>query len=43
MELVVLQKKLRGISSEFNIRLEQESRSNNEVTDDLTSKVIEAR
>jgi uncharacterized coiled-coil DUF342 family protein len=34
-----VQEKLQGISSEFEARLEQ-SRSNNEVTGELTSKVL---
>jgi hypothetical protein len=42
-ELAGVQKKFQGMSSEFDARLEQQSRSNNEVTDELTSKIIEVR
>jgi hypothetical protein len=34
---------LQGISSEFNARLEQQSRSNNEVNDALAGKIIDVR
>jgi uncharacterized coiled-coil protein SlyX len=43
MKLRVVQKKLQGISSEFSARLEQQSRSNNEVTEELSNKIIEVR
>jgi hypothetical protein len=39
-ELTAAQKKLQGISSEFEARLEQESRSNSEVTGELTTKFL---
>jgi hypothetical protein len=42
-ELVGVQKKFQGMSSEFDARLEQQSRSNNEVTDELTNNIIEVR
>jgi hypothetical protein len=42
-ELVGVQKKFQGMTSEFDARLEQQSRSNSEVADELTSKIIEVR
>jgi hypothetical protein len=42
-ELAVVQEKFQGISSEFDARMGQQSRSHQEVTDELTSKIIEVR
>ncbi|PNF35692.1 hypothetical protein B7P43_G17395 [Cryptotermes secundus] len=42
-ELQVVQEKLQGISSEFETRLEQQSRSNQELTGELSGKVLEVR
>lgn len=42
-ELQMVQEKLHGISSECEVRLEQQSRSNQELTGELPSKVLEVR
>jgi hypothetical protein len=42
-ELTTVQGKLQGLSSEFDTRLEQQSRSNHEVNGELTSKILEVR
>jgi uncharacterized coiled-coil protein SlyX len=38
-----VEKTLQGISSEFDTRLQQQSHSHNEVTDELSIKIIEVR
>jgi uncharacterized coiled-coil DUF342 family protein len=40
-ELIAVLEKLQGISSKFDTRLGQQSRSNHEVTAELTGKILE--
>jgi hypothetical protein len=42
-ELTAVQGKLQGLSSEFDTRLEQQSRSNHEANGELTSKILEVK